>query len=104
MAEPSGAGEVLMRVTRLFPWRGRTYAPGAERPFPVRTARWMEAQRPPYGVRMTDAVSASRGGRKLAREHGFDLTSYAGQGSGPDGRIYQEDVERWLDESETTEG
>ena len=45
-------------------------------------------------------VDASEGALDLAADEGLDLRPYAGQGRGPGGRIYKDDVEVWLEERE----
>ena len=45
-------------------------------------------------------VDASEGALDLAADEGLDLRPYVGQGRGPGGRIYKDDVEVWLEERE----
>ncbi|AJE03890.1 dihydrolipoamide acetyltransferase family protein [Geobacter pickeringii] len=69
---PERAGEVPERVMEL---------PGEEQPSPVSAGH-------------SDDTKAAPAVRRLAREQGVDLARVAG--SGPDGRILQEDLERYL--------
>lgn len=97
------AATVLVEVTRRYPLHGKTHGVGKVIPVPEAVARNMETARPPFGRRVSDEdpetvveISATEKAFDLAEEKGLDLTPYAGKGSGPEGRIYKEDVERWL--------
>lgn len=101
-----------MLMTRRYP-RGGTYHPeGAVVPMEDRvaeaaadggfgrpaTAEEIEAAGfdPPEEDPPRPDVDATEGAWDAADAHGFDLTPYAGKGSGQGGRITKPDVEAWL--------
>jgi pyruvate dehydrogenase E2 component (dihydrolipoamide acetyltransferase) len=77
---PAGAGEA-------------GEAPRAAGP-PATEARAQPAE----GAPAPEPLRATPVARRVAEEHGLDLTALAGKGSGPGGRIVLADVERYLAE------
>lgn len=72
-----------------------------EVPEPVVVAKEEPAQvEAPKPSREISAVKASPVARKMAQEHGIDLSVV--KGTGPDGRIVREDVQKAIDESKVT--
>lgn len=98
------AAEKRVRVEFLRaypPWVTDASQVGSVREVPASAVPRMLAGSPPF-ARIAEvvgdaaaAVDATDGARALAAEEGVDLRPYAGQGSGPGGRIWKEDVERW---------
>lgn len=88
----------MVKVKLLRPWPvgDVTYRPGQILEVPAARADRMAATHPPYAERLTaENVDATDGAREAAAEHGLDLSGYAGQGSGAEGRITMADVEGW---------
>lgn len=89
---------------RPYPRGGRTYRPGDELEVPAYALGPLLAANPPrvrvlpgQAVPELDAdFDATEGALDLARAVGLDLTPFAGQGSGPGGRIQKPDVKEWI--------
>lgn len=99
---------ILVEVTRPYPRGKQTHQVGARIRIPEYAIKDATSASPPF-VRVLDPgeveldadFDATEGALDLARAlkaKGFDLTAYAGKGSGENGRITKPDVTKWAEE------
>jgi pyruvate dehydrogenase E2 component (dihydrolipoamide acetyltransferase) len=95
---PLGTPIALLATPEEGQATGAGAAPRAAGP-PVAEARAQPAApAPAESVPEAEPLRATPVARRVAEEHGLDLTALAGKGSGPGGRIVLADVERYLAE------